>query len=59
MTSVSYPGFPDPKSVFLAIFYYPKSVFNYQTGVFKKKLELLLHSNISNSDNTEVADWRV
>jgi len=25
----------------------------------KKKLELLLHSNISNSDNTEVADWCV
>jgi len=24
-----------------------------------KILELLLHSNISNSDNTEVADWCV
>ena len=33
--------------------------FNYQTQVFKKKLKLLLHSNISDSDNTEVADWRV
>jgi len=24
-----------------------------------KNLELLFHSNISNSDNIEVADWRV
>jgi len=26
---------------------------------YYKKLELLLHSNISNSDNTEVAEWRM
>jgi len=24
-----------------------------------KNLELLLHSNISNSDNTDIADWWV
>jgi len=45
------------------LFYFrhcPKPVFfNCQTWVFKKKLQLLLHSNICNSDNTEVADWCV
>jgi len=53
--------FPNSKPVFLAIFYYyPKPVFffNYQTRV-SKNLELLLHSNISDSDNTEVAGWCV
>jgi len=52
--------FPNPKPGFLAIFYYPKPGFFQLSnpGIFKN-LELLLHSNISNSDNTEVADWRV
>jgi len=27
MTSVSNPGFPEPETRFLAIFYYPKPVF--------------------------------
>jgi len=44
----------------LAIFYYPKPVFFQlpNPGIFKS-LELLLYSNISNSDITEVADWRM
>jgi len=52
--------FPNRKPVFLAIFYYPKPGFFQlpNPGIFKN-LELLLHSNINNSDNTEVADWRV
>jgi len=59
-TSVSNPGFPEPETRFLAIFYYPKPVFFQlpNPGIFQN-LELLLHSNISNSDNTEVADWSV
>jgi len=55
--SVSNLGFPEPGTRLLAIFYYPKPVFfQPRNPVMLKKLELLLHSNISNSDNTEVAD---
>jgi len=49
--------FPNPKPVFLAIFHYPEPVFFQLPNLgILKNLELLLHSNISNSDNTEVAD---
>jgi len=49
--------FPNPKPVFLAIFYHPKPVFFSTTKPgYLKNLELLLHLNISNSDNSEVAD---
>jgi len=42
----------------LAIFYYPKPGFFQLPNLgILKILELLLHSNISDSDNTEVADW--
>jgi len=52
--------FPNPKPGFLAIFYYPKPVFlTTKPGYLEKKLELLLHSNIGNSGDTEVADWDV
>ena len=51
---------PKPTPAFLAICYYPQTVFfNQQTRIFKKKQELLLHSNSSNSDNIEVEEWRV
>jgi len=52
--------FPNPKPVFLAIFYYPKPVFFQlpNPGILKN-LEQLLRLNISNFDNADVADWRV
>jgi len=61
IASVSNPGFPEPETrVFLSIFYYPKpGFFQPPNPGILKILELLLHSNISNSDNTEVADRRV
>ena len=50
----------NPKPFFLAIFYYRNSCFfNHETRILKKTLELLLHSNITNSDNAEVVEWRV
>ena len=60
LISASDPGFPEPEPEFLAIFYHPKPVFFQllNPGILKN-LELPLHSNISNSDNTEVADWAV
>jgi len=52
--------FPNAKPAFFGYF------LRHETRVFQppnletsKNLELLLHSNISNSDNTEVVDWRV
>jgi len=52
--------FPNLKPVFLAIFYYPKpGFFQLSNPGALKIMELLLHSNISVSDNTEVADWGV
>jgi len=59
-SSVSNRVFPIPKPGFLAIFCYPKSgLFQLSNPDIKKNMELLLHSNISNSDNTEVGDWRM
>jgi len=50
----------NPNPVFLAIFYYPKlGFFQPPNPGILKILELLLPSNISNSDNTEVADRRL
>jgi len=59
--SASNPGFTEHETrFFLAIFYYPKPViFQLPNPSILRNLELLLHSNISDSDNTEVADWRV
>jgi len=56
--SVSNPGYPEHETRFFGFFLLPETrVFSTtKTRVFKKKLELLLHSNISNSDNIEVAD---
>jgi len=52
--------FPNPKPGFLAIFYYPKlGYFQLPNPGILKILELLLHSNISDSDNSEVTDWDV
>jgi len=52
--------FPNLKPVFLAIFYYRKPVFFQPPNPdILKSLEMLLHSNTTNSDNTEVADWGV
>jgi len=46
--------------VFFDYFLRPETqVFSTAKPGYFKKLESLLHSNISNSDNTEVADWRV
>jgi len=53
--------FPNSKPGFIGYFLLPKACFFFQLpnpGILKT-LELLLHSNISNSDNTEVADWGV
>jgi len=59
-------GIPDllissvPNPGFSPTFYYPRPTFFQLPNLgFVKNLELLLHSNISNSDNTEVADRRV
>jgi len=51
--------FPNPKPVFW-LFSTTRNpgFFNYQTRVIKK-MELLLHSIVSNSDNTEAAGWCV
>jgi len=46
-TSVSSPGFPEPETRF----------FHLTNPGILKILELLLHSNISDSDNIELADW--
>jgi len=55
--SVSNPGFPEPET---RDFYYSKpDFFQLPNPGILKTLELLLHSNIRNSDNTEVADWGV
>jgi len=53
-------GFLELETRFLAIFYYPKPGFYSITkpGCFKN-IELLLHSNIRNSDNTEIVEWGV
>jgi len=52
--------FPNPKPVFLGYFLLPETrFFQLPNRGILKNLELLLHSNISNFDNTEVADWRV
>jgi len=50
--------YPNPKTVFLGYFLLPATRF-FSNADILKKLELLLHSNISNSDNNEVEEWRV
>jgi len=58
---VSNPGFPEPETRFFGCFLLPETRVFFQLpnpDIFKN-LELLLHSNISNSDKTEVEDWRV
>ena len=56
----------DAVAVHATIVFPTRVIPNPRSGFFQppnpdilKKLELLLHSNISNSDNTEVADWGV
>ena len=59
--SVSNPGFPEPETRVFGLFSTTRNPFFFQLlnpGILKN-LELLLHSNISNSDNTKVADCRV
>jgi len=49
--------FPNPKPGFFGYFLLtPTRFFSTTKPGYFKNLELLLHSNISNSDNTEVAD---
>jgi len=50
IVSVSNPGFLEPETRFFWLICTTQSLF------LKKKLELLLYSNISDSDNTEVVD---
>jgi len=60
-TSVSNPGFPEPETRFFGYFLLSRNPGFVQLpnpGILKI-LVLLLHSNISNSHNSEVADWRV
>ena len=59
--TVSHQGFPEPENRFFRLLSTTRNPFFLQLpnpGILKI-LESLLHSNISNSDNTEVADWRV
>jgi len=57
--SASDPGFTEPETRIFGYFYYPKPViFQLPNPSILRNLELLLHSHISDSDNTEVADWR-
>jgi len=61
LISVSNPGIPEPETRFFADFYYLKRPGFFQLpnpGILKIQ-ELLLHSNISDADNTEVQDWGV
>jgi len=52
--------FPIRKPVFSGYFLLPEArFFQLPNPGISKILELLLHSNISDSDNTEVADWGV
>jgi len=48
-SSLSNPGFPEPETRFFS---------TTNPDIFKN-LELLLHSNISDYDNTEGVEWRV
>jgi len=58
--SVSNPGFPEAETRCFGYFLLPETRFFQLPNLgFLKILELLWHSNFSNSDNTEVADWRV
>ena len=59
--SVSNPGFPEPQTRFFRYFLLPETRFFFQprNPDILISLESLLHSNISNSDNTEVVEWRV
>jgi len=57
-SNVSNPGLPEPENRFSWLFSSTRNPFFFKRGYFKK-LELLLHSNISNSDNNEVEEWRV
>jgi len=50
----------EPETLFFGYFLLPETRFFSTTKPgYLKKTGLLLYSNISNSDNTEVADWRV
>jgi len=52
--------FPNPKPGFFGYFLLPETrVFQLPNPGILENLELLLHSNISDSDNTEVADRRM
>jgi len=52
--------FPNPKPGFLGYFLLPKTqVFLTTKAGYFQNLELLLPSNISNSDNTKFAEWHV
>jgi len=58
--SVSNPGFPELEIRVFGSFLLPENrFFQLSNPGILKNLELLLHSNISNSDNIKVADWRV
>jgi len=51
---------PEPETRFFGYFWLPDiRFFQLPNPGILKNLELLLHSNISDSDNTEFADWRV
>jgi len=53
--SVSNPGFPEPETRVFGYFLLPETrFFQLPNPCILKILELLLHSNISDSDNTEV-----
>ena len=59
--SVSNPGFPKPETCFFWLFSTTRNPFFFQPwnlDIFKN-LELLLHLNTSNSDNTELVEWHV
>jgi len=51
--------YPNPKTVFWLFSTTRILFFSTSKPGYFKSLDLLLHSNISNSDNTEVEEWRV
>ena len=62
VTSDSNPGCPEPNNTwFIRLFSTTRNLFFFQpiNPDIVKKLELLLHWNISDSDSTEVVEWCV
>jgi len=60
-SNVSSPGSPEPDTRFFGCFLLlvTRFFFNQQTRILFEKPRIAVHSNTSNSDNTEVEVWHV